>query len=339
METITLADGITAQLTRNSQTPLDPATFEKISAIKNEIKKAVVGQDHIIDQVLSAFLAAGHILLEGVPGLGKTLMVKALANTFNGDFARIQFTPDLMPADVMGHAFFNVKSQEFTVRKGPIFTNLLLADEINRAPAKTQSALLEVMQEGQATIEGESHKVSYPFMVLATQNPLEQEGTYPLPEAQLDRFLLKVNIEYPEATDEFNLVKMATDSISASTMLVEQVNAVIAPEQILELQRLTSEVYIDQKVLEYAVNIVRLTRQWPSISIGSGPRGAISLIRTARAHAVLNNRNFVMPDDIKAMALPTLRHRIALTAEAEIDGKTADLILRQILEETVAPRL
>lgn len=310
-----------------------------INRIKDEISKVVVGQEEVVNQVLCAFIASGHVLLEGVPGLGKTLIVKALAQTFNGDFARIQFTPDLMPADVMGHAFFNVKNQEFTIRRGPVFTNLLLADEINRAPAKTQSALLECMQEGQVTIEGESHTVDQPFMVLATQNPLEQEGTYPLPEAQLDRFLLKVNIEYPEVDEEYDLVEMVTNQVSGSRMDVASVAPVVLPDEIAKLQKMAAEVSIDKQVLEYAVNIVRSTRDWNGIAVGAGPRGAISLVRVARANALLNQRNFVLPEDVKEMALPTLRHRIALTAEMEIEGRTNDDLINSILEKVPAPRL
>lgn len=313
--------------------------FELISRIRAEISKVVVGQKEVVNQVICAFIASGHVLLEGVPGLGKTLLVKALAQTFDGDFARIQFTPDLMPADVMGHAFFNVKTQEFTIRKGPVFTNLLLADEINRAPAKTQSALLECMQEGQVTIEGESHSVDQPFMVLATQNPLEQEGTYPLPEAQLDRFLLKVNIEYPEVKEEYDLVEMVTSQVVGSRMDVAEVSSVILPDEIAGLQQIVAGVAIDKQVLEYAVNIVRSTRDWSGIAVGAGPRGAISLVRVARANALLNRRNFVLPEDVKEMALPTLRHRIALTAEMEIEGRTNDDLINLILEKIPAPRL
>ena len=310
-----------------------------INHVRSEISKAVVGQENIIKQILSAFLAGGHVLIEGVPGLGKTLIVKAIARTFNGDFGRVQFTPDLMPADVMGHAFFNMKEQTFSIRRGPVFTNLLLADEINRAPAKTQSALLEVMQEGQVTIEGESHKVAPPFMVLATQNPLEQEGTYPLPEAQLDRFILKIGIEYPTEQEEMDMVEMVSSGISASTLDVDSITPIMDADDVQELQTIVSQIQVDKAVHEYAVKIVRNTREWAGISIGAGPRGGIALIRVARAVALLNGRTFVTPDDIKEMALPTLRHRIALTPEMEIEGRTKDEILTQLLDKTPAPRI
>lgn len=314
------------------------AMVEQVDQIRDAIQQTIVGQKEVVNQMICAFLAGGHILFEGVPGLGKTLMVRALSTAFNGNFGRIQFTPDLMPADVMGHAFYNAKEQAFTIRKGPVFTNLLLADEINRAPAKTQSALLEVMQERQVTIEGESHPVQAPFMVLATQNPLEQEGTYPLPEAQLDRFLLKVLIEYPEADHEFDLVSQASSSRDQVMQLSDH-PPVTETAAIIELQEYTGNLAIDREVLEYAVNIVRQTRTWPGIAVGAGPRGGISLIRAAKAHALIQHRNFVMPEDIKSMALPTLRHRISLTAEMEIEGRTNDELLMEILDETPAPRL
>jgi MoxR-like ATPase len=314
-------------------------TIQKLNVMKQEISKVVVGQPEVLNQILASFLAAGHILLEGVPGLGKTLLVKALAKTFSGSFSRIQFTPDLMPADVMGHAMFNMKSQEFIVRKGPVFTNLLLADEINRAPAKTQSSLLEVMQELQVTIEGESHKVEPPFMVLATQNPLEQEGTYPLPEAQLDRFLLKITMDYPNEVDEVSLVKQVTSGQSQEKLDVDLMESVISPSEVEKMRELTASLSIDDQVLEYAVKIVRSTRDWPGIAIGAGSRGALALVRVAKASALLNNRQFVIPDDIKSMVLPTLRHRIALTPEMEIEGLSPDSVLTELVNKIPAPRV
>lgn len=312
--------------------------LNKINQIKQEVQKVVVGQPEVVNQILAAFLAAGHVLIEGVPGLGKTLMVKALANTFSGEFARIQFTPDLMPADVMGHAMFNMKTQDFVIRKGPVFTNLLLADEINRAPAKTQSSLLEVMQELQVTIEGEAHKVSPPFMVLATQNPLEQEGTYPLPEAQLDRFLLKITIDYPDELDEITLVKQVTCGMNREKLDVSEVQNVLSIAEVEELRELTSSISIDDQVLEYAVKIVRATRSWQGISTGAGSRGALALVRVAKAKAMLSGRTFVVPDDIKTMALPTLRHRITLTSEMEIEGLSQDQVISELLSKVAAPR-
>jgi MoxR-like ATPase len=309
-----------------------------LKEIRHQIGRAFVGQQEVISQVLTALLAGGNILVEGVPGLGKTLLIKSMAKTFGGDFGRIQFTPDLMPADVMGHAFFDMKKQEFTVRKGPVFTNLLLADEINRAPAKTQSALLEVMQEHQVTIEGDSFIVDDPFMVMATQNPLEQEGTYPLPEAQLDRFLLKVQVYYPSEADELQMVKQITLGTTNDKLQTDDIETVINVEDVLRLQRIAGSVAIDDQVMEYAVLISRATRDTAGIAIGAGPRGGISLVRASRAFALIQGRNFVTPDDVKAMALPVLRHRIALTPEVEIEGRNSDDILKIMIKNIPAPR-
>ena len=306
--------------------------------LRTEIGKALVGQQPVIDQVLTSLFAGGHVLLEGVPGLGKTLLVRALAKAFQGHNARIQFTPDLMPSDVMGHAIYDPKTESFRIRRGPVFTNLLLADEINRAPAKTQSALLEVMQEYQVTIEGKPFKVPRPFMVLATQNPIEQEGTYPLPEAQLDRFLLKVAMAYPAETEEQSLVKLVTQGLVGEGLNVEAIAPIASPEDILELQRIAACVRVDEQVLHYAVRIVRTTRGWMGITLGAGPRGAIALVRAARAHAILDGRDFATPDDVKTLALPALRHRIAPSPESEIEGHTCDDLLSALLERVEAPR-
>ncbi|MDR0439817.1 MAG: MoxR family ATPase [Candidatus Accumulibacter sp.] len=309
-----------------------------LQALCGELGKAVIGQAAVIEEVLISLMAEAHILLEGVPGLGKTLLVKALAKAFSGDFARIQFTPDLMPSDVVGHTFFDASSHTFVTRKGPVFTHLLLADEINRAPAKTQSALLEAMQEYQVTLEGEASPLPRPFMVLATQNPIEQEGTYPLPEAQLDRFLLKVRIDYPDEREEAALTRSVTERQTGATLGVDAVNQVIGPKQIETLQRATSFVDVDERVLDYAVRIARATREHPGFSVGAGPRGSIALIRAGRGAALLQGRAFVTPDDVRRVALPALRHRVALAPEAEIEGASADSLLRSLLDGVPAPR-
>lgn len=324
-------------MTAPTNEPINRA-IEMVQRIRTEVSRAVVGQQTVIDQVLIALLAAGHVLIEGVPGLGKTLLVQALAKTFEGRFTRIQFTPDLMPSDITGHALYDLKTEEFRIRKGPVFTHLLLADEINRAPAKSQAALLEVMQEQQVTIEGRGFTVSPPFMTLATQNPVEQEGTYPLPEAQLDRFLLKIRIDYPTAPEEMNLVKQVTAAKVGEGLDVSAVGPIIKPDQVVALQRLTANLPVNDRVYDYAVKIVRHTRSWPGISLGAGPRGSIALIRAARGAALLAGRDFVLPDDVKNIALAILRHRITLSPELEIEGHQIDTVLTAILNKVEAPR-
>jgi len=309
-----------------------------ISALRREVGNSVLGQSDVIDQVIVALLACGHVLIEGVPGLGKTLLVRALAKTFSGQFSRIQFTPDLMPSDITGHAIFDARSERFTVRKGPVFTHLLLADEINRAPAKTQAALLEVMQERQVTIEGEAFPSLDPFMVLATQNPVDQEGTYPLPEAQLDRFLMKILIEYPSQQDEEMLVRQITQQSGPDKLPLDCVSACITPEQINALQLFAHNVLCDQQVISYAVTLARATRSHGGISVGASPRATIALISAAKAHALMSKRDFVIPDDVKQMVIPVLRHRIKLGIELEIDGMTPDRVLTAIVNEIASPR-
>ena len=303
-----------------------------------EVKKIVVGQDHFLERVLVAILAQGHLLVEGVPGLAKTLTVKTLAQTVRGTFRRIQFTPDLVPADLVGTRIYNQKLGEFTTSLGPVFTNLLLADEINRAPAKVQSALLEVMQEYQVTIAGETHPVPRPFLVMATQNPIETEGTYPLPEAQVDRFMMKVLVDYPTEEEEFVIVERVTGVANA-------VAAVATTEQLMELQGACRNVYVDPSLIQYAVRLVAATRKPDRagsdtsryLLYGASPRATIHMIEGGRALAFLRGRDYVLPEDILDLALDVLRHRIVLSYEALSDGLTADQIVLKLMKRIPVP--
>src|SRR5512139_171974 len=304
-----------------------------------EVKRVVVGQDHFLERVLVAILAQGHLLVEGVPGLAKTLTVKTLARTIRGTFRRIQFTPDLVPADLTGTRIFNQKTGDFATSLGPVFANLLLADEINRAPAKVQSALLEVMQERQVTIGRETFKVPNPFLVLATQNPIETEGTYALPEAQVDRFMLKVLVGYPTPTEEFVIVERMTGALQA-------VQQVLTTDQLVELQKQVDKVYVDPALIEYAVRMVTATRQpkdfglkeiEPYIMFGASPRASINLILTARALAFVRGRAYALPQDVLDMALDVMRHRLVLSYEALSDNVTSDEILQKILDQVPVP--
>ncbi len=314
-----------------------------IQDLKNEIHKIIVGQDYIIDRILIGILGNGHILIEGVPGLAKTLLVKTISKCIQAKFQRIQFTPDLLPADIVGTLVYNPQTTQFVVKKGPIFANIILADEINRAPAKTQSALLEAMQEKQVTIGEQTYKLEEPFLVLATQNPIEQEGTYPLPEAQVDRFMLKIKISYPQKDEEKQILELSPQ------VLEEKFNSlkpIVTPKDILKARELVNEIYIDEKLKDYILDIVFSTREPEKYNLsdikqfimyGVSPRASIYLILASKCYAFLNHRGYVIPDDIKSVAYDVLRHRIILTYEAEAEEVTTDDIIKQILNTIEVP--
>ena len=325
------------------QTSANPAIQQGVRAIqmlRARLNEVLIGQQQVVDEVLTVFLAGGHVLLEGVPGTGKTLLVRSLAQTFAGEFRRIQFTPDLLPADVVGTLMYSQKQEDFSVKKGPIFSNFILADEINRAPAKVQSALLEAMQEHQVTIGDETFKLPNPFLVMATQNPIEQEGTYPLPEAQVDRFMLKVLISYPKKEEEALIIRQQIRPES------QKIRPVVSIADILDLRRLAAEVYIDEKIERYIVDIVFATRQPADyglehfksfISFGASPRASINLALAARSYALLKGRGYVIPEDVRAVCYDVLRHRIGLSYEAEAQDLTSDELIKEILNRVEVP--
>jgi len=310
-----------------------------LGKLRDGVGEAVVGQQRVVAEVVLALVSSGHVLIEGVPGLGKTLLVRALAQALQLNTGRVQFTPDMMPSDITGHAVLDPKTMEMRVVRGPVFTNLLLADEINRAPAKTQSALLEVMQEYQVTLEGQTHALPKPFMVLATQNPVETEGTYPLPEAQLDRFLFKIEIDYPSIEDEAGVVIRATTDQAGDQLPLSSVKAVLNERAVTSLQQIAARQRVDRAVVDYAVRLARATREWSGIAAGSGSRGAIALVRGGRAVALSEARSFVIPDDIKRIAIPALRHRIALAPDALLEGRKPDDLLAGVIDSVAAPRI
>ncbi|MEO8960330.1 MAG: MoxR family ATPase [Ginsengibacter sp.] len=307
-----------------------------VISIRNEIGKVIVGQNKMIDLLLIGLLSDGHVLIEGVPGVAKTLTAKLMAKIIHTGFSRIQFTPDLMPSDVLGTSVFSPKVAEFEFKRGPIFSNIILIDEINRAPAKTQSALFEVMEERQVTIDGITHVMDFPFLVIATQNPIEQEGTYRLPEAQLDRFLFKIVVEYPTLEDEVNIL-LNQQSIAQNTLL-DQVTPIITAAQIVVYRNIVNEVIIDPKLVELIVKIVQATRNNTALYLGASPRASLAILRSAKANAAIKGRDFVNPEDIIEMAVPVLRHRVILNPEKEMEGVTPDELINNIISNIEVPR-
>ncbi|HUE90476.1 MoxR family ATPase [Pseudomonas sp.] len=307
-------------------------------ALRGELQKALIGQTAVIDDVLSALIAGGHVLIEGVPGLGKTLLVRALARCFGGEFARIQFTPDLMPSDVTGHAVYDMQSEQFKLRKGPVFTNLLLADEINRTPPRTQAALLEAMEERRVTVEGTARQLPTPFMVVATQNPVEYEGTYPLPEAQLDRFLFKLVVGYPSPQEEHMVLTRHDGGMNPHDLPASGIGPVAGAAELAAAREHVEQLRTDPAVLGYVVDLATASRQSPSLTLGISPRGSTMLLKAAKAWAWLSGREYVTPDDVKAMALPALRHRVQVRPDVELEGGDADTVLQGILAAVPVPR-
>ena len=309
--------------------------FDRVTA---EIGKIFVGQDELVQGTLVALFSNGHVLIESVPGLGKTLFVRTLGRVLGCQFGRIQFTADLMPSDITGAPIFDMKTQEFRFRPGPVFTQLLLADEINRSPAKTHAALLEIMQEYRVTVERTSHKIERPFLVMATQNPIESEGTYNLPEAQLDRFMFKLLVDYPAAEEEARILAMHStqDDLDGRLAALETVSS---PEEIVEMTKKTSQVHVDPKLIDYVNAIVRLTREWPYFHMGASPRAGLALMQGARTLAAFRGRDYAVPDDVVELALPAMRHRVILTAEAEVEGHDVDQLLSEMLRSVEVPRL
>ncbi|MDR1066270.1 MAG: MoxR family ATPase [Clostridiales bacterium] len=313
-------------------------TKTAMDAVKNEIAKVVVGQERLADMALTTLLSGGHALIEGAPGLAKTLWSRALAFALSIDFKRMQFTSDLMPSDILGTKIYDMKNSEFILRKGPLFTNLFLADEINRTPPKTQSALLEVMQERSITIDGQKNALSEPFIVIATQNPIEYEGAYPLPESLTDRFMMKISVAYPGVAAEKRVLMMHNGGFDVSKLEQAGVIPVCSAQDIARCKEEIKDVNVDESVINYIVSIVETTRRINAAAYGSSPRGAVALLLCSKSYAAMNGRGFVVPDDVKEVAMPALRHRVALKPEAEMDGVNADQVIEDILSKVKVPR-
>ncbi|MDI1316502.1 MoxR family ATPase [Flavobacterium sp.] len=309
---------------------------DSIDKIKAEMETVIVGQHKMIDQLLVSILANGHVLIEGVPGVAKTMTAKIIAKTISVNFSRIQFTPDLMPSDILGTSVFDLKKSEFEFKKGPIFSNLILIDEVNRAPAKTQAALFEVMEERQITIDGHCYKLQHPFIIMATQNPIEQEGTYRLPEAQLDRFLFKITIDYPNLTEEIDIINR--EHLLQNTGKLENIKAVLSASDIIKYQELVKQIQVEPNLLEYIAKLVVNTRENAFLYLGASPRASIAILNASKGFAAIRGRDFVTPEDIKEAAIPVLQHRVIVTPEREMEGLTSTEIIKQIIESIEIPR-
>jgi len=307
-----------------------------IAKIKDEVRKIIVGQETMIELLLASILADGHVLIEGVPGVAKTLTSKVLARTISADFSRLQFTPDLMPSDVIGVSVFNQKTTEFDFKKGPVFSNIVLIDEINRAPAKTQAALFEVMEERQITVDGATYAMEPPFMILATQNPIDQEGTYRLPEAQLDRFLFKIVVGYPDAEEEFLILKEAHQNGSKADL--SKVVPVLSKQEIKEIREAVQKIHVEDHLIRYIASIIQETRSNASLYLGASPRASVAILRAAKAIAAIRGRDFVTPEDIQEVVYPVLEHRVVVTAEKEMEGTTVGMVLKEIIKKIEVPR-
>ncbi|WP_281237671.1 AAA family ATPase [Flavobacterium praedii] len=335
MEETTTLENTNENVNFQSRINLEPL-LESINAIKEELGTVIVGQSKMIDQLLVAILSNGHVLLEGVPGVAKTITAKLLSKTLNIDFSRIQFTPDLMPSDILGTSVFDLKKSEFEFKKGPIFSNLVLIDEINRAPAKTQAALFEVMEERQITIDGTTYTLDTPFLVIATQNPIEQEGTYRLPEAQLDRFLFKISIDYPKIDEEILIIQR--EHLLRDHGKLDHIKTLLSSDQIKYYQTLVKQIIVEHNLLEYIAKIVVNTRENAFLYLGASPRASIAILNAAKGFAAIRGRDFVTPEDIKEAAIPVLQHRIIVTPEREMEGISSIEIIKQILESVEIPR-
>ncbi|MCO6455689.1 MAG: MoxR family ATPase [Pirellulaceae bacterium] len=317
----------------------DTPTRRLFERVTNEIARLYVGQDELVLGALVALFSSGHVLIESVPGLGKTLFVRTLGKVLGCRFGRIQFTADLMPSDITGAPMFDMKTQEFRFRPGPVFTQLLLADEINRSPAKTHAALLEIMQEYRVTVDGTSHTLERPFLVLATQNPIESEGTYNLPEAQLDRFMFKLMADYPRVEEEAEILKLHSSQVDINQRLENDLETVTSPQEILATTHSNGEIRVDDRLIDYINKVVRLTRRWPQFYMGASPRAGIALMQAARTLAAFSGRDYAVPDDVVQIALPALRHRVILTAEAEVEGHQVDQLLAELIRSVEVPRI